>query len=193
MVNRKDLEDSDADAPFPGLSALRDIAPPPSLVPGVMRKIVEPRPFSLWAWLMRPRQIQLRVTPLGFAAALGAVALVGGAFTTVNHGRPSHLAFAPAAESSVSTNTAGDVVMVRFVMVAKGAKEVRLAGDFNQWRPETTTLENADGQGTFVATIPLPRGAHEYMFWVDGRWVTDPNAAEVRPDGFGRSNGVLRL
>jgi hypothetical protein len=185
------MNDRNDESPFPGLRSLRDIVPPPSLVPGVMAQIAEPRPFSLWGWLMRPRQIQLRLSPLGLVGVAGALALVAGALTTMPRDRATTpLAVAP---DGPATRAAGDVVMVRFVMVAKGAKEVRLAGDFNEWRPEGTTLENADGQGTFVATIPLPRGAHEYMFWVDGRWVTDPNAAEVRPDGFGRSNGVLRL
>jgi 1,4-alpha-glucan branching enzyme len=79
------------------------------------------------------------------------------------------------------------------VLVAKGAKKVGLVGDFNGWQPDVTQLENSDGQGTFVVTLPLKRGAYEYMFNVDGQWVTDPSAAERRPDGFGRSNGVLRL
>ena len=70
------------------------------------------------------------------------------------------------------------MVQVRFVLVAKGAKKVAIVGDFNGWNAEGTVLENADGQGTFVATVPLPRGAHEYMFLVDGQWVTDPAAAE---------------
>jgi hypothetical protein len=54
-------------------------------------------------------------------------------------------------------------------------------------------LVDADGQGTFVATVPLRKGSYEYMFLVDGKWMTDPGAAEVRPDGFGRSNAILRL
>jgi 1,4-alpha-glucan branching enzyme len=85
------------------------------------------------------------------------------------------------------------VVLVRFVLVAKGAKRVAVAGNFNGWSPEETVLQKADGSGLFVATVPLPRGAHEYMFVVDGEWVTDPAAPEVRPDGFGRSNAILRL
>jgi hypothetical protein len=39
----------------------------------------------------------------------------------------------------------------------------------------------------------MARGAYEYMFLVDGHWMTDPAASETRPDGFGRANGVLRL
>jgi hypothetical protein len=175
----------DPEAPFPGLSALRETTPPPSLVPAVMRRIAEPQPFSLWRWLRRP--LDLRVTPVSLAAAAGLGALVlvallsrGGA-----HRGAGHVAAAPA--------DSGETVMVRFVLVAKGAKQVALAGDFNAWQPEATALENADGQGTFVATVPLKKGAYEYMFLVDGKWVTDPSAAEHRPDGFGRRNGVLRL
>ena len=49
------------------------------------------------------------------------------------------------------------------------------------------------GGGSFAANVRLPPGAHEYMFVVDGQWVTDPAATERRPDGFGRDNAVLRL
>jgi 1,4-alpha-glucan branching enzyme len=87
----------------------------------------------------------------------------------------------------------GDVVLVRFVLAARGAKSVKVAGDFNAWDPQQTVLVDADGQGTFVATVPVRRGQHEYMFLVDGQWMTDPTAAEVRPDGFGRANAILRL
>jgi len=52
---------------------------------------------------------------------------------------------------------------------------------------------NQDGQGNFVGTVSLPPGAHEYMFVVDGKWITDPAASELRPDGFGRTNAILRL
>jgi hypothetical protein len=176
--------DVDADEPFPGLASLRETAPPPSLVPAVMRRIAEPRPFSLWAWLRNPRE--LRVTPLGLAGAAALVALVMvGAGGVRSHRPATTVASAPVVDP--------DTVMVRFVLVAKGARQVSLAGDFNAWQPEGTVLENADGQGTFVATVPLKRGNYEYMFLVDGQWVTDPNAAEHRPDGFGRRNGILRL
>jgi 1,4-alpha-glucan branching enzyme len=83
--------------------------------------------------------------------------------------------------------------LVRFVIEAKGARKVALAGDFNDWSPESTLLEGPDAAGNFVATVPLAQGDHEYMFVVDGAWVTDPRAAERRPDGFGRQNAVLRL
>jgi hypothetical protein len=186
------------EAPIPGLAALREVTPPPSLVPSVMQRIAEPRPQSFWSWILRPRRIQLRVSPLGAVGALCAGAL---AIFTVSVTRPklpaptlAPLALTQPASVTVTPADRGDgVVLVRFVLVAKGAKKVAVTGNFNGWSLEGTTLDNADGQGTFAGTVALPRGPHEYMFLVDGEWVTDPAATETRPDGFGRSNAILRL
>ncbi len=186
--------------PISGLRALREVTPPVSMVPNVMRRIAEPEPATLWSWLLRRRRLELRVSPLGF----GAAGFLGVAVVAVMLARPIQ-APTPVGVSSVPTpalaaparagspEAVGDIVMVRFVLIARGARKVAVAGDFNRWNPDGTTLLNADGQGTFVATVRLPRGAHEYMFVVDGEWVTDPGASERRPDGFGRHNAVLRL
>jgi hypothetical protein len=195
----KQRDDDKAEGPIAGLAALREVTPPASLVPAVMRQVAEPRPVSLWFWLRRPRRFEVRLSPLSLAScfALGTFALVSVS---------GRLPLAPTPQAppvlgeamrplvvSTSEADAERVVMVRFVLVAKGAKKVAIAGDFNGWNPEQVVLEDADGHGTFVATVPLPRGAHEYMFVVDGEWVTDPSAPELKPDGFGRQNAVLRL
>jgi hypothetical protein len=177
------------DSPIAGLRALKHVEPPPSLVPAVMRAISEPRPVSFWQWLLRPRRLELRVTPVG-ALAVGAVAAV--ALYAVSVRAPHQLATSGAV-AEAHRPAGSDVVQVRFVLSAKGARKVGIAGDFNGWNPEGTVLENVDGQGTFVATVPLGHGSHEYMFLVDGKWMTDPGAAETRPDGFGQTNAILRL
>jgi hypothetical protein len=168
------------------LESLRDVQPPPSLVPGVMRRIAEPRPVTLWTWLRQPRTIELRFRLSPVEGALG-VAFVGLLLFVAVGSRetnPSQMVAATAQES---------VVVVRFTLAAQGARKVAIAGDFNGWDPERTLLVDQDGSGSFAATVTLPPGAHEYMFVVDGAWVTDPAAAERRPDGFGRNNAVLRL
>jgi hypothetical protein len=155
-----------------------------------MRRVAEPAPAGLWAWLCKPRRLELRVSPLGLGALLGALAV--GAFVLVPRGPGAP----PPQALSLEVPAAGaadDTVLVRFVLVARGARKVAVAGDWNGWNPEDVTLQNSDGQGLFVATVPMPRGAHEYMFVVDGEWVTDPAASELRDDGFGRANAVLRL
>ena len=39
--------------------------------------------------------------------------------------------------------------------------------------------------------MELPKGRYEYMFVIDGAWVTDPNAIGHVDDGFGNRNAVL--
>lgn len=85
------------------------------------------------------------------------------------------------------------VVTVRFVLVAPGARQVSVAGTFNRWDPSATPLVRSGTADTWVATLALPPGEHQYAFVVDGaRWVPDPAAPAV-DDGFGRRNSVLTL
>jgi hypothetical protein len=84
------------------------------------------------------------------------------------------------------------VVTVRFVLAAPDARQVSVAGTFNQWDPRATPLVRT-GSGVWTATLRLPAGQHQYAFVVDGeRWVPDPAAPAV-DDGFGRRNSVLTL
>ena len=85
------------------------------------------------------------------------------------------------------------LVTVRFVLVAPEAREVSLAGTFNQWDAHATPLVRTGPTGVWTATLTLPAGQHQYAFVVDGvRWVPDPGAPAV-DDGFGRRNSVLTL
>lgn len=178
------------DEPLKGLADLADVDPPPWLVAAVMSRVaVPPPPLTIWQWLFRPRSVQFRVSPLvafvglSVAVALAVVPPGGGLWG------PSAGTYTAVANPVISA----DVVWVRFVLVAPGARHVALAGAWNQWSPNQTLLDNTDGGGTFATTVALPRGRHEYMFVVDGQWVSDPLATERHPDGFGQNNGVLRL
>ncbi|MBI4347721.1 MAG: hypothetical protein HY553_12760 [Elusimicrobia bacterium] len=66
---------------------------------------------------------------------------------------------------------------VEFKLRAPNAKQVLLAGDFNQWRPETLPLEKASG-GFWHTLLPLPPGRYSYLFQVDGAWTPDPEATQ---------------
>jgi len=91
------------------------------------------------------------------------------------------------------TPARASLVTVRFVLVAPDAKQVSLAGTFNQWDPQATPLVRAGATGVWTATLTLPAGQHQYAFVVDGaRWVPDPGAPAI-DDGFGRRNSVLTL
>jgi hypothetical protein len=83
-------------------------------------------------------------------------------------------------------------VLVHFQIHAPGAQRVELVGDFNNWTPGAIRLQGPDASGHWTANVELPEGRYEYQFLVNGRmWVTDPNAAAYRPDGFGRENAVV--
>ena len=94
---------------------------------------------------------------------------------------------------STPATVSATVVTVRFVLVAPGARQVSVAGTFNRWDPSATPLVRSGTADTWVATLALPPGEHQYAFVVDGaRWVPDPAAPAV-DDGFGRRNSVLTL
>jgi len=210
------------------LRALRDVAPPASLVARVMTRVAAPQPFSLWRWLRRPVRFEVRLSALtvlamGLVLTVSATALIRGVRSSSQAQLASEGdARAPvAARNGTGTRTSkarvlvaddarggpdegaqggsddSEPVLVRFVFEARGARRVAVAGSFNAWKEEILTMEDAgsDGPsvGVFVTTLAVPRGTHEYMFVVDGRWIADPLATERRPDGFGRQNSLLRL
>jgi 1,4-alpha-glucan branching enzyme len=96
--------------------------------------------------------------------------------------------------SDPSQETAGtraeNPVRYVFTVSAEDAKSVCLAGDFNQWRVCEAPLERVEGD-TWSIAVELPPGRHEYMFVIDGRWVTDPGAMGYVKDGFGNRNAVV--
>jgi len=73
-----------------------------------------------------------------------------------------------------------------------GAREVYLAGTFNDWHP--TTLPMVDmGLGRWEKEILVPAGTYEYLFIADGRWLPDPECGETTPNPFGGVNCVRRV
>lgn len=70
------------------------------------------------------------------------------------------------------------------------AKEVRLAGSFNNWDSGATPLRS-DGEGRWEVELSLMRGRYEYRFVVDGNWTDDPLAAAYVANPFGTLNCLL--
>jgi len=76
-------------------------------------------------------------------------------------GRPGH-------HRSLVVVAGGQSQAVRFsIRPAHPAREVRLAGDFNQWKP---SLMASRGENVFSEMLTLPAGVYEYRFVIDGRW-----------------------
>ena len=81
---------------------------------------------------------------------------------------------------------------VRFTLPYLPASQVFLAGSFNDWDPAGLRLEESEDTG-WTIQIPLPPGGHEYLFVVDGRWITDPNNPVTTPNPFGGHNSVIHI
>lgn len=81
---------------------------------------------------------------------------------------------------------------VRFVVAYPDARNVALAGSFNQWSTDTHPLAPSTTSGIWTTVVPLAPGEHLFMFVVDGdRWLSPPLAEDYVEDGFGSRNGIV--
>ena len=79
---------------------------------------------------------------------------------------------------------------VTFKVRAPGAKRVQLAGDFNDWVPDSHPMEK-DEEGFWKVGLRLAPGKYEYKLLVDGRWWEDLDGGNCAPNPFGTLNKVL--
>ena len=63
-----------------------------------------------------------------------------------------------------------------FFCHAPGATIVSLIGDFNRWRANANPMCQMP-DGSWMASLELPHGHHQYLFLVDDKPTLDPNAA----------------
>jgi len=81
---------------------------------------------------------------------------------------------------------------VTFSLEATAAKEVVLAGNFNNWSLIKHPMKR-DEKGRWNKTVVLSPGKYEYKFLVDGQWREDPRNHRLCPNCFGTQNSILDL
>ena len=147
---------------------------------------------QLGRWFERVSGLDLRgpsALALVAASLLLAVGVVVGRFTATREaGAPS---VAPVA---VTPSDAREMELrpVQFVFVAKDARSVTIAGDFNDWNPVSTPMRAAGADGVWSIVLPLPPGRHLYSFVVDGRrWMPDDDAPRAPENEFGAESSVI--
>jgi hypothetical protein len=177
-------------------SVMAAIRAAPLMVAGSVRM---PRPRSRWSWLVRPRSVRFSVSPLGALAAAGVAivaALVGLRRDTsvdqMAERRDVTGEFPAVAKSAPARDT---VFVTRFILVAPGAKQVALVGDFNDWKRQQTMLKPVqNGNGMWSVDVQLPAGVYSYAFLVDGKeWKADPRAPRKLGDDFGQPTSVITV
>ena len=83
-------------------------------------------------------------------------------------------------------------IKATFSFVAPDAKTVYVAGEFNNWaRDDTSLLENK--QGVWMRQVTLKPGTYRYRFVVDDNWKEDPNNPENIRNPFGELDSVIEL
>lgn len=73
--------------------------------------------------------------------------------------------------SSLETKT---LRKIHFELFAPEAKNVFLAGDFNDWDIHSHPMKK-NSEGIWEINIDLIPGVYEYRFLVDRKWKNDPN------------------
>ena len=160
------------------------------------------RPRRRLGWLVEARTVRLRISPVGALAAAGIafVALLG---LRREAERDRIAARGDTDEFRVSTQeypavanpprAADTVYMTRFVFVAPEAKQVAIAGAFNDWDTTSLQLVKDTKHGVWTADVPLAPGRYDYAFYVDGKWLADPAAPRAVGDDFGRPSSTVTV
>ncbi len=145
------------------------------------------------SWWNRPIVLEMpRFAGLAMAAGLAGIIIAGvlGATGAIRVGGPAPVALTAGGTEHLRTDT---VHVVRFVFMDADARSVSLVGDFNGWMPDATLLEPLGESGSWVVSLTLPRGRHEYAFLVNGqRWIADP-FAPVTIDEFDLESSVVMV
>jgi chromosome partitioning protein len=79
-----------------------------------------------------------------------------------------------------------------FSISAPQAKDVYLAGDFNNWQTdESSRMVQEDG--IWKKKLSLGFGRYQYRFVIDGNWIEDPNNPIKEANPFGQMNSLLEI
>lgn len=78
---------------------------------------------------------------------------------------------------------------VPFAFPAPAARQVCLAGEFNNWDPKAMPMHKGPN-GMWHLSVALKPGRHEYRFIADGVWQDDPAARQRTANALGSENCV---
>jgi hypothetical protein len=94
--------------------------------------------------------------------------------------------------SVINNNNSWLSVKPNHVFRLKGkasALKVYLAGDFNNWAPNSLVMQR-DGED-WIFPVFLSRGKHLYKYIVDGEWIRDPGNRLWEENEFGTGNSIV--
>ncbi len=84
------------------------------------------------------------------------------------------------------------LVEVDLSLNAPDAKNVYVAGDFNDWKTDDTTMMRLDN-GTWKLKVSLPAGRYRYRFVKDGEWIEDPSNTNHAMNPYGQMDSLIEV
>jgi 1,4-alpha-glucan branching enzyme len=78
---------------------------------------------------------------------------------------------------------------IQFAFPAPTARQVSLAGDFNNWDTKAGPMQKAP-DGVWRLNVALMPGRYEYRFFADEVWCDDPAALQKAVNPLGTENCV---
>jgi 1,4-alpha-glucan branching enzyme len=90
---------------------------------------------------------------------------------------------------NLSAEKSPKVRSIPFTFEAPAARQVSLAGDFNNWDPKAMPM-HIGPDGVWHLSVGLTPGRHEYRFVADGVWRDDPAAQQRTANDLGSENCV---
>jgi len=82
---------------------------------------------------------------------------------------------------------------VTFAMEASAAKDIYVAGDFNNWKVNDESRLARGENGWWEKRIRLPHGRYRYKFVVDGEWTEDSKNQAREINAFGSFDSVMEI
>ena len=86
-----------------------------------------------------------------------------------------------------------EVREILFKLEAPEGSVVQIAGDFNEWVPESLEFTESQGRPLWHKSISLKPGSYEYKYLLDGRWIADPANDSTVEDSYGGVNSLISL
>ena len=84
-----------------------------------------------------------------------------------------------------------DIKEVSFAMESSAAKDIYVAGDFNDWKINDESRLARGENGFWEKRLRLPHGRYRYKFVVDGEWTVDPKNQAHEVNAFGSFDSVM--
>ncbi len=103
-----------------------------------------------------------------------------------------HEPYPSMAEPSPGSEQAGEKEVV-FRLEAPAHAAVQIAGDFNDWTPESLHFTQTHDTQVWHKTMCLKQGSYEYKYLVDGRWLIDPHNNRAVHDPYGGMNSLISV